>query len=87
MAAKGGLAADIAVGDCVELLAVAGQLPGTDRHSRSPLFYQLLRAWGAFGEDAPTPMRVFADRSRPSCEQLIDRYRIACRPVRDLLVD
>ncbi|HXZ76300.1 MAG TPA: site-specific integrase [Streptosporangiaceae bacterium] len=87
MAAKGGLAADITVGDCVELLAVAGQLPGTDRHFRSPLFYQLLRAQGAFGEDAPATMRVFGSRGRPTCEQLIDRYRIACRPVRDVLVD
>jgi hypothetical protein len=24
---------------------------------------------------------------RPGCEQLIDRYRIACRPVRDVLID
>src|SRR5205823_1909143 len=28
-----------------------------------------------------------AGRGRPTCEQLIDRYRIQCRPVRDVLVD
>jgi len=88
MAAKGGLAADITVGDCAELLSIAGQVrTGTDRHSSSPFFYQLLRAWGAFGEDAPATMRVFAGRGKPTCEQLIDRYHIRCRPVRDVLVD
>jgi hypothetical protein len=42
---------------------------------------------GAFGEDAPATMRVFAGRGQPSCEELIDRYRIRCWPVRDVLVD
>jgi len=88
MAAKGGLAAGITVGDCAELLGVAEQVrTGSDRHSCSPFFYQLLRAWGAFGEDAPATMRVFAGRGQPTCEQLIDRYHIRCQPVRDVLVD
>ena len=30
---------------------------------------------------------MFSGRGQPTCEQLIDRYRIACRPVRDVLVD
>jgi hypothetical protein len=30
---------------------------------------------------------MFSGHGQPSCEQLIDRYRIACRPVRDVLVD
>ena len=47
MAAKGGLAADITVGDCAELLGIAAQTrTGTDRHSSSPFFYQLLRSLG-----------------------------------------
>ena len=88
MAAKGGRVADITVGDCVQLLdTVAGARPGKDRHPHSPLFYQLLRAFGVFGEDAPAAMRVFAGRGQPACEQLIDRYAIACQPVRDVLVD
>jgi hypothetical protein len=32
-------------------------------------------------------MRVLADRGKPTCEQLIGRYHIACQPVRDVLVD
>jgi len=88
MAAKGGLAAGITVGDCAELLAIAAQArTGTDRHAGSTLFYQLLRSMGTFSEDAPATMRVFGGRGRPTCEQLIDRYHIRCRPVRDVLVD
>ena len=32
-------------------------------------------------------MEMFSGRGQPTCEQLIDRYKIACRPVRDVLVD
>ncbi len=88
MAAKGGLAGDVVVGDCVELLEVAAGMRGQqDGHAHSPLFYQLLRAGGHLGQDAPASIQMFSGRGRPSCEQLIDRYRIACRPVRDVLVD
>jgi hypothetical protein len=87
MAVKGGLVTDITVGDCAELLGTARQLAGADRHLCSPLFYQLLRARGAFGEGAPATLRVAVSRGRPTCEQLIDRYHVACQPVRDVLVD
>jgi hypothetical protein len=87
MAAKGGVVADISVGDCVELLDVARTHGGGDAHTHSPLFYQLLRTHGRLGADAPASFQMFTGRGRPSCEQLIDRYRIQCRPVRDLLVD
>ena len=88
MAAKGGVPAGITVGDCIELLdTAAAARTGEDRHSSSPLFYQLLRSRGAFGQDAPTALRVLAGRGKPTCEQLIDRYGIACQPVRDVLVD
>ena len=88
MAAKGGTAGDITVGDCLELLEVAGQVAaGVHGGVHSPLFYQLLRNLGGFPADAPAVMRVFSSRGQPTCEQLIDRYGIACRPVRDVLVD
>ena len=45
------------------------------------------RSSDLLGEDAPAAIAVFSGRGRPGCEQLIDRYRIACRPVRDVLVD
>jgi integrase len=90
MAAKGGPAAEVRVGDCVELLQVTAGLrvaSGSEAHAHSPLFYQLLRAHGVLGEDAPAAIEMFSGRGQPSCEQLIDRYKIACRPVRDVLVD
>jgi hypothetical protein len=88
IAAKGGTVAGVTVGDCVQLLEIAVETrTGADHHASSPFFYQLLRAWDAFGPDAPAAMRVFSSRGQPTCEQLIDRYRIASGPVRDVLVD
>jgi integrase-like protein len=88
MAAKGGVPADITVGDCIELLdVVAAARTGDDGHAHSPLFYQLLRSQGAFGSGTPAALRARGGRGQPTCEQLIDRYRIACQPVRDVLVD
>src|SRR5258705_386274 len=87
-AAKGGLLERVRVGDCVDPLPAAAERTRApaDRHANSPLFYQLLRAHGDLGVDAPAAIEMFSGRGQPSCEQLIDRYRIACRPVRDVLV-
>jgi len=88
LAAKGGLVAEVTVGDCVELLELARQMRGeAEGRAGSPLFYQLLRDAAVLGDNAPATLRVFAGRGQPSCAQLIDRYQLACRPVRDVLVD
>ncbi|WP_408899681.1 hypothetical protein ACJ5H2_22455 (plasmid) [Nocardioides sp. R1-1] len=90
MASKGGSVAAVRVGDCVELLQAAAELratAGSEAHAHSPLFYQLLRRHGVLGQDAPAAIEMFSGRGQPTCEQLIDRYKITCRPVRDLLVD
>jgi integrase-like protein len=88
LAAKGGSVAAVRVGDCVELLQVAAGMRATcEVHAHSPLFYQLLRNHGVLGPDAPAAIEMFSGRGQPTCEQLIDRYQIACRPVRDVLVD
>lgn len=88
MAAKGGQVAAVRVGDCVELLAtVTGTDAGSQTNARSPLFYQLLRQHGVLGEDAPAAIEMFSGNGQPTCEQLIDRYKINCWPVRDVLVD
>ena len=77
MAAKGGLVGQVRVGDAVELLEVATHVSAKgDGHAHSPLFYQLLHAHGGWGQDAPAAMQVFSGPGQPSCEQLIDRYRI-----------
>ncbi|QCO98585.1 site-specific integrase [Arthrobacter sp. 24S4-2] len=89
MAAKGGPVAAVRVGDCVELLATVTGIGTSTRlqtNARSPLFYQLLRHH-VWGEDAPAAIEMFSGNGQPTCEQLIDRYNIKCRPVRDVLVD
>jgi len=86
MAAKGGTVADISVGDCLQILRISADT-FTDGHYNSPFFYQLLHTMGIFEPTAPPTIRVFLTRGQRSPEQLIDRYRIECQPIRDLLVD
>jgi hypothetical protein len=86
MAAKGGLVADITAGDCLEALHLVNSM--FDRTSdRNPYFYQLMHATGAFPAHAPASMRTSLSPGQLTAGQMIDRYDIACRPVRDLLVD
>lgn len=66
----------------IELVAV--RLGGGK--TTSGYFYQLLHAVDVFDETAPPTVRVFGITGQLGAEQLIDRYRLACRPLRDLLV-
>ncbi|MHB1774175.1 MAG: tyrosine-type recombinase/integrase [Acidimicrobiales bacterium] len=84
--AKGGAIADITVGDCLQVQQVARGV-FADGHYNSAFFYQLLHSTGVFGPEAPPSLRVFNTGGQRSVEDLVDRYGIACRPVRDLLVD
>ena len=86
VAAKGGGVNDITVGDCLELLQVANGL-FSDGHYNSAFFYQLLYSIGVFDDGAPASMRVFNTTGKRSVAELVDRYRIECLPVRDLIVD
>ena len=93
MAAKGGLVSDITPGDCMELLDCCRQaFHRTARQQawqHSPFFYQLLHSAGIFPAAAPATVRMISTRfaGQLTVEQLVDRYDLACRPVRDLLVD
>lgn len=87
VAAKGGLVGDITVGDCLELLGVVAKDTGGRRRRNSLHFYQVLHALGVFPPGAPPTVRTFYTHGQLSIEQLIDRYEIACTPIRDLLVD
>jgi hypothetical protein len=91
LAAKGGTVADITVGDCLELLKTSRDVfPGPARSSHhSPFFYQVLHAAGIFPATAPPTVRMFNSlfAGQLTVEQMVDRYDLACRPVRDLLVD
>ncbi|MEV5240167.1 tyrosine-type recombinase/integrase [Streptomyces cinnamoneus] len=86
--AKGGMVGEITVGDCIELrqteVATLQKAGGSSRF----LFYSLLKDLGQFPPDAPATLRaltVFSGQLTPA--ELVDRYQLACRPVRDLIVD
>ena len=90
MAAKGGAVRDITVGDSLELVEVSAVACGQrGKGGKGPYFYQLLHAMGVFPAEAPSTVRMFSPmyQGQLTPEQLIDRYDLACRPVRDLLVD
>lgn len=82
---KGGRIDDITVGDCVELQHAIHehQIQGKGRH----LFYGVLAERGVFGPAASRRLKALLLPGQSSPAQLVDRHRIASRPVRDLLVD
>ena len=89
MAAKGGSVRDITVGDCLELIETRygiGPRPSTSKGGTS--FYQVLHGMGIFPVEAPATLRMLNPlfQGQLSPAELIDRYALACRPVRDLLV-
>jgi len=84
IAAKGGILADITVGDVLEVLEAELGLRGQMRSGSAT--FRVLRRMGIFGADVPT-LREIRSLGQHSVEELVDRYPIAYRPVRDLLVD
>ncbi|MHB1555500.1 MAG: site-specific integrase [Acidimicrobiales bacterium] len=86
MAAKGGRLADVCVGDVVEVIDALTEVH-RPRNLGCALLYRLLAQMGTFGPDAPATLRALRVGGQRSPEELIDRYGLLCRPVRDLLVD
>jgi hypothetical protein len=85
-AAKGGGVSDITVGDVLELLDA--ELDGFPSHASDvAVFYRILRAAGIFAPGAPATLREIRSTGQRTPEELIDRYHLECRPVRDLLVE
>jgi len=41
---------------------------------------------GVFGDDAPEPLRAFRTAGHLTPAELVDRYELHCRPVRNLIV-
>jgi integrase len=86
IAAKGGMLADITVGDALELMdreAESFSCPTKDHK----VFYRMLRELGVFAGEAPGRLRAFRTAGQLTPDELVDRYQLRCRPVRDLLVD
>lgn len=83
IAAYGGRVQDITVGDFL----LRTELTGSQRSRMVRLAYGWLRDMKQFPPDAPVTLRHITTRAgQVSPEQLVDRYNIQCRPVRDLLV-
>ncbi|MEU2607704.1 tyrosine-type recombinase/integrase [Streptomyces albus] len=84
--AKGGGVRDITVGDCLQLHEV--EMRVLRAHTARSLYYSLLKEMGVFPADAPATLRALTLRAgQASTEDLVDRYRVRCRLVRDLFVD
>jgi integrase len=84
VAAKGGTLGQVTTGDLIaEHAAEADVLrrPGEG----GQVIYGALRAMGVI--DGPPAFRQLRAAGPRTPEQMIDRYRLACRPVRDLLAD
>jgi len=86
LAAKGGTLADIVVGDVLELLD-AEHAVQTKTSSNRAVFYRLLHTLGIFGDTAPATLRELRTTGQRTPAEMIDRHRLVCRPIRDLLVD
>jgi integrase len=86
MAAKGGGLTEITVGDVVELIDAESAAHGRPGDGTT-VFYRTLHEMGILGDNAPPSLRQLRTPGQRTPEQMIDRYNLACRPVRDLLVD
>ncbi len=86
MAAKGGTLDQVSVGDVVELFDAESAAHG-HAGDGTTAFYRTLHEMGVLGEKAPPSLRQLRTPGQRTPEQLIDRYHLACQPVRDLLVD
>ena len=84
IAAKGGTVAGITIGDVLEILSAEDGLRG--KEPSGPATFRALREAGIFGDGIPT-LREIRDTGQRTVGELVDRYPVACRPVRDLIVD
>jgi Phage integrase family len=86
MGAKGGVLGDITAGDVLELVTAEEYAHGRPMPHAAG-FYQMLHRIGALGPAAPPVLRELRATGQRTPDELIDRYHLTCRPVRDLLVD
>ena len=84
IASKGGVIADITIGDVLQILDLEDRVRGQARSGSAT--FRMLRELGIFGDGVPT-LREIRSSGQRTVEELVDRYPIACRPIRSLLVD
>lgn len=79
---NGGRLSDITVLDCVEAYRAQDGY-GARIHGR---WYSLLRDAGILPPDSPPTIYAACRRGQLTIEEMVDRYDVACRPIRDLFV-
>jgi len=84
IAAKGGTVSDITVGDFLEQIEVEFQLRGKMRLISAS--FKVLRELGVLGDEVPS-LRELRSAARLSVEELVDRYPIASRTVRSVIIE
>jgi len=84
IAAKGGMLADITPGDVLEVRDAEHAVRG--RYDSAAATFRMLQEMGIFGPEVPA-LREILDTGQRTVEELVGRYPIACRPVRDLIID
>ncbi|MGW4688551.1 tyrosine-type recombinase/integrase [Streptomyces sp. NPDC004244] len=84
LATKGGTIQDCTVGDLMEIRSAASK----HWNHATMLAYAWLRAAGQFPPDAPASLsRLETFTGQVSIGDLVDRYQLRCRPIRDVIVD
>lgn len=78
--------ADITTGDVLELLDLEAE-EHSSNIGATHTFYRMLHTMGVFGDQAPATLQELRTTGQLTPDELIDRYGLACRPIRDLLVD
>lgn len=79
---NGGTLANLTVADCVEAYR-AQEGYGSRLHGR---WYTLLRQAAFLPADSPPTVWAASRRGQLTIEEMVDRYDVECRPVRDLFV-
>ena len=87
VAHKGGTVCDITPGDVLEFLDVEASTRGAGRLGATRLFYRALHTLGSFDSQAPATLPQLRSPGQRTPAELIDRYSLQCRPIRDLLVE
>lgn len=82
----GGRVAEITVGDLLELAAAADEVKARPGEG-FPAAYQMLRDTGVFPASVPGRFHDLHVRGQLSIEELVDRYPIACMPVRSMIIE
>ena len=79
---NGGTLGDITLPDCIE----AHRAQDGYRGRSHPRWYTLLREAAILPADSPPTIFAASRRGQLTIEEMVDRYDVVCRPVRDLFV-